>query len=50
MMLGNPWIIYPCPYLIECLIVFAFLFLAGSFWAACIRWYIGYRIKGKSNA
>lgn len=43
MMFDRSWIGYPCPSLVECLVVFAILFLAGSLWSACIRWYIEYR-------
>jgi hypothetical protein len=40
----------PCPPLVECLIVFAVLFLAGSLWASCIRCYVEYRMEEAVHA
>jgi len=31
-MFHRSWMGYPCPSLVECLIVFAILFIAGSLW------------------
>jgi hypothetical protein len=50
MMFDRPWVGYPCPSLVECLIVFAVLFLAGSLWASFIRGYVEYRIEEKAHA
>ena len=49
-MFDRPWMGYAYPSLIECLIVFAILFVAGSLCASCIRCYIEYRIKEKAHA
>ena len=40
MMFNNVLIGYPCLSLLECLFVFAVLFLAGALWVPCVRWYI----------
>lgn len=45
MMVDRSWIGYPCPSLVECLIVFVVLFLAGSLWSFGIRSYVKYRIE-----
>lgn len=50
MMFDRSWIGYPCPSLVECLVVFVILFLAGSLWSACIRWYIEYRTGEATHA
>lgn len=49
-MFDRSWVGYPCPSLLECLMVFAVLFLAGSVWAACVRWYIEYRTEESAHA
>lgn len=49
-MFDKSWIGYPCPSLVECLFVFAVLFLAGSLWASCIRCYIEYRTGEAAHA
>jgi hypothetical protein len=49
-MFDRSWIGYPCPSLVECLIVFAILFVAGSLWASCIRCYVEYRMEEKVHA
>jgi hypothetical protein len=41
---------HPCFSLVECLVVFMILFLVGSFWSACIRWYIEYRMGEIAHA
>lgn len=50
MMFDRSWIGYPSPSLVECLIVFGALFLAGNLWCACIRWYIEYRSEDATHA
>lgn len=50
MMFDRYWIGYTCSSLVECLIVFTVLFLAGSLWAFCIRCYIEYRLQEVSHA
>jgi hypothetical protein len=50
MMFDRSWIGYTCSSLVECLIVFAVLFLAGSLWTSCIRCYIEYRLEEDSHA
>jgi hypothetical protein len=44
-MFDRLWISSPCASLLECLVVFATLFLAGSFWTVCIRWYVNFRVE-----
>ena len=39
-MFNSVWIHYSCFSLLECLIVFGVLFLAGALWVPCVRWYI----------
>lgn len=50
MMFDRSWTGYPCPSLVECLIVFAVLFLGGGLWASCIRRYIEYRMEKVTHA
>jgi len=45
MMFDKSWTGYPCPSLFECLIVFAVLFLSGSLWSSCIKWYVKCRME-----
>lgn len=49
-MFDRSWVGYPCPSLVECLIVFAVLFLSGSVWASCVRWYLEYRMEQQTHA
>lgn len=49
-MFDRLWNGYPCPSLVECLIVFAAIFLAGSLWASCIRCYIEHRMEEAAHA
>jgi hypothetical protein len=49
-MFDRSWIGYPYSSLVECLIVFAVLFLAGSLWASCIRCYVEYRVEEAHHA
>jgi len=49
-MFDRSWIGYPCPSLLECLIVFGILFLLGTLWASGVRCYIGYRMKAAAHA
>lgn len=49
-MFDRSWIGDPSPSPAAYLIVFAVIFLAGSFWAACIRWYVEYRIEERAHA
>lgn len=41
---------YPCPSLVECLLVFAVLFLLGALWASGIRWYVAYQVRASIHA
>jgi hypothetical protein len=50
MMFDRSWIGYPGSSLVECLAVFALLFLAGSLWACCIRCYVKYRMEEATHA
>lgn len=49
-MFDRSWVGHPYPSLVECLVVFAILFVAGSLWASCIRYYIEYRVKEAAHA
>jgi hypothetical protein len=49
-MFDRPWIGYPRPSLVECLIVFAVLFFAGSMWTFCARCYVEYRLEENAHA
>jgi hypothetical protein len=49
-MFDRSWIGDPCPSPFEYLMAFAVLFLAGSVWAACVRWYIEYRMDENAHA
>lgn len=49
-MFERSWIGMPCPSLIECLIVFVILFLAGSLWPFILRWYIERLVGGGAHA
>lgn len=44
-MFNNTWVGYPYTSLIECLVVFAVLFLAGALWSWGIRQYVAWRLK-----
>lgn len=44
-MFNNTWVGYPYASLVECLVVFAVLFLAGALWSWGIRWYVACRLK-----
>jgi len=50
MMVGQSWIGYPGSSLIECLVVFGILFLAGSLWVALSFWYVQYRTREAVHA
>lgn len=41
---------YPCFSLVECLIVFAILFLAGCLWTLVLQWYVDNRLKENAHA
>ncbi len=41
---------YPCFSLVECLIVFASLFLAGCLWMFLLQWYVNYRLEDSAHA
>ena len=49
-MFDRPWLGYSFPSLIECLIVFAILFLAGNLWGFLLRWYIDFLMKEDEDA
>jgi hypothetical protein len=40
---------YPYPSLVEHLVVFGILFLIGTLWASCVRWYVEYRMKANAH-
>jgi len=44
-MFDRSWVVYPCATLVECLVVFAVLFLAGALWAWGLRQYVAWRLK-----
>ncbi|MEW9572289.1 hypothetical protein ABQJ54_11050 [Rhodanobacter sp. Si-c] len=44
-MFNNAWVGYACSSLVECLIVFAILFLAGFLWSWGLRRYVAHRLK-----
>jgi len=44
-MFNNAWVGYVCSSLVECLIVFALLFLAGVLWSWGLRCYVAHRLK-----
>lgn len=48
-MFDKSWIGYPYPSLFEHLIVFGILFLIGTLWATCVRWYVEYLIKANAH-
>lgn len=48
-MFNNAWVGSPYPPLLECLVVFAVLFLAGVLWSWGLRWYVACRLKGAAD-
>ncbi|WP_157510969.1 hypothetical protein [Frateuria sp. Soil773] len=49
-MFDRSWVAYPCPSLLECLVVFVLIFLAGSLWSCFLRWYVEYLMEEDSRA
>lgn len=45
MMFNNAWVGYLYPPLLECLVVFAILFLAGVLWSWGLRRYVARRLR-----
>jgi hypothetical protein len=49
-MFNNAWVGYPYPPLLECLLVFAVLFLAGVLWSWGLRLYVARRLREDGDA
>lgn len=49
-MFNNAWVGHPYPSLLECLVVFAVIFLAGVLWSWGLRLYVARRLKEDTNA
>ena len=49
-MFNNAWVGYPYPSLLECLIVFAVIFLAGALWSWGLRLYVARRLREDGDA
>lgn len=49
-MFDRTWLGYPFPSLIECLVVFAILFLAGSLWTFLLWRYVDFLMEEDADA
>jgi len=49
-MFNNAWGGYPYPSLLECLVVFAILFVAGVLWSWGLRLYVARRLREDADA